>query len=1246
MVIQVSTVGPGVEDWRSAKFAATVNGGSPAYVYGYARDAQFSCSVWTALDSIEQSWFGIGADETATIAITLVSAAFITTATVYPKDQGVTQSIAAGVLTLTVPPNVRLRVEVNNDRAEVLSLFSSPIIVEPVAPTDYSTLAVTISSTAAGGEATQWTCGAAHGLTTGQVVIIKSSDTLPSTAAGLLPEFEHFFVFVETSTVFTLGTTDVEEDILLTGTGVGTLTVTPAEWSGGGVLRIPPGVHNLGRDFEVGSNSTVFLDRDAVAVGSFHLKEPNATPYASSTGVLIDGPGVLSGTHTDPLVVYALPGFNEKRFYSAIYSDVETIPMDNTISGITCVAQPYYVSSNGVRQVQNVQAISPWNYSTDGFAVTSQHTDGLIAKVTDCYALVGDDGIKFRADKRSEEHTGTFITVTNNGCFQHWSYPSRVRNGLTCNVLDCHAMNLAGADSLGGGSGSLGSKMIWKALNDGYPGDDLLGNWDINIERLKVWGPLDCRLFVLGNITHPFGSPVERDRYGQLAYVNLLDIWCEEVPGQLSLISSRDYFNTPHDIAIRDMVIGGVAVTESNYSTYFTVDTEVYNLTWEDYVALTVEYSTAGPGVEDWRSTKFAATVNGTAVYVYGHSQATLSSSTAWAYNDVVEQSWFTLGSNETTTVVVSLVSGSVATAVVMSDNESIVSVVSAGVLTLTVPPNVRFRVEINGDRSEAIHISSNPLTVPPPGGTYINYTTLVEPVSAVSLGVDGHLTVPAHGWGIGGSFFRGILVSGNDTLPTTSAGTLSKYEAVVVIVVDADTVQLYDSTVTLINYSDVGSSLTIAPASWANTDVTLLFPPGYHIVSRLFEVSSDTSIYFENGAVVDGSWELSLSSDVTFYGPGMVVAQYATTLEVQALSVAQGFSAARPYALFSGWSAPNSESTDSTISEMTCAILPFYCSDTAFYKWRNVAIISPWTWQSDGIRFSKTTIDGEQPSAADCLIFVGDDAVNLIPRSDTRTISTSLVMTAGNSCFQIGYWPSTDMSLGGSRVRSCAAMNLGQPDSGNINDGNRLGSRAVLKCLVDGDADESELGHFDGVVDGLKILGPLACRAIVLGNVPYPFQQENRRSGYGQLNGWFISNVTMEEVPGQLSLIYSRDNSNTPHDIAIRDMVIGGVAVTESNYSTYFTVSPQVYNLTWEDSVILGNAIANILKGNYPNRFRVGDVLIDTSTRTTLKVVRLVGSSQAEIQNLTYVSYYQSEVIDLSYLIRGVSSGSIKRIS
>lgn len=60
--------------------------------------------------------------------------------------------------------------------------------------------------------------------------------------------------------------------------------------------------------------------------------------------------------------------------------------------------------------------------------------------------------------------------------------------------------------------------------------------------------------------------------------------------------------------------------------------------------------------------------------------------------------------------------------------------------------------------------------------------------------------------------------------------------------------------------------------------------------------------------------------------------------------------------------------------------------------------------------------------------------------------------------------------------------------------------------------------------------------------------------------------------------------------------------------------------------------------------KLKAGDILIDSSVRTTFKVVRLVGSDLVEITNIG-VNYTNSSITDRSKIERGIASGNIKRI-
>lgn len=586
MTVQVDTAGPGIEAWRSGKFAATVQA-STAYVYGYTRDAQFDCTAWSAGDSLEQSFLSIGADEASTVVVTLVSGDAITSATVYPKDAGVTQAIASGELTLTVPPNVRARVEVNGVRSEVLSVFTAPVSEAPGVFTNASTLVYEITGVATGDSGGNLTI-TAHGLGAAGTIFrctLSSTGTLPVEANGTVEAHEALIgVVIDADNIQVVDT--ASNVIKWTGAGSGTITMVLGAWASG-TLYFGAGVHNIGRLFDLASSTTVFIDRGAVVIGSFDLDDV--------TGVTIEGPGTIAGTYADPVAVQQLGGFDVKKVYSVFYSPggAANIEEDNLVSGVTVIASPFFLHSFGVRCFRNVHHISPWSWNTDGFGPAASAASGLVSEVRDCYAFAGDDCMKIATRWRGMEVSDSFFVCTSNGVFGHFSIPLSADNGYAVSVTDCHAMTFNIADSgnvTGANGGSIGSRMIWKAITDGFADQQSQGHYNVTIVNLKVWAEVQCRLFVLGNYPNPFNGNgaayASRDLYGEVSNVTLRRVWVEEMPGQVSLITGLNALNTPHDIEVFGMEVAGVAVTTANAATYFDVSPVVYNIAWEEFLAV------------------------------------------------------------------------------------------------------------------------------------------------------------------------------------------------------------------------------------------------------------------------------------------------------------------------------------------------------------------------------------------------------------------------------------------------------------------------------------------------------------------------------------------------------------------------------------------------------------------------------------------------------------------------------------
>lgn len=190
---------------------------------------------------------------------------------------------------------------------------------------------------------------------------------------------------------------------------------------------------------------------------------------------------------------------------------------------------------------------------------------------------------------------------------------------------------------------------------------------------------------------------------------------------------------------------------------------------------MTVQVHTAGPGVEDYRSTRFAATVNGTAAYVYGVRRTTeFYSFGLWEAGDEVEWSGFTYGADETTTVVVSLVSGSITSAIVYPKEHGITATVAGGTATITVTVGnllKPLRVEVNGDPANVLYVHPHGLKSSAPGGA-VTYDT-----SQASVPTGTSLRFPAGVWDLADSAY-----GSNVGFPIESDTTIYLDEGAVVI--------------------------------------------------------------------------------------------------------------------------------------------------------------------------------------------------------------------------------------------------------------------------------------------------------------------------------------------------------------------------------------------------------------------------------------------------------------------------------
>ncbi len=489
--------GPGTDVYKSTRYSATVNNES-AYVWGWTDQArQTNCDVWETNQEVEVSWLKVGSNNSIQVEISKLNGP-VTSAIVYPREVGVSQSIVGGKLRLTVPSNRRLRIEINGDRANAMHLFVQPPQV-PV-PTTY-------------------------------------------TDFRFLPE----------------GTSEIPE---------------------GETYYFGPGVHNIGHLFKCNNNCTIFIDANAVVIGSFDLR--------GTDGVVIQGNGNISGQYAgDPLDMFLLGqsgGHAAVREYSTFYGyDGIKWSFNNRVQGVTVFAAAFFLVEQGVYSWRQVSYLAPYCYGValafglNGKNFPSEPT----GEVIECFAFTGDDCQPAGGGFLNTVIRDSFFVTSLNGCFWlgYGALPQGSESYLTL-IENCHAMHLSKADTDTDNTyPQIGSNTIFHCIADTTDENSGLGRFNVTIKNLKVWGPIRSRLFFLKNRPYPYiGGQTPLAGAGQIANWTIQNLTTEFVPEQVSILEGKDNTSTPHDILFDNVILGGIRLTQQNITSYVRLNQFPYNI--------------------------------------------------------------------------------------------------------------------------------------------------------------------------------------------------------------------------------------------------------------------------------------------------------------------------------------------------------------------------------------------------------------------------------------------------------------------------------------------------------------------------------------------------------------------------------------------------------------------------------------------------------------------------------------------
>ena len=556
----------------STRFTATV-GGTAAFLHGRAVVAEFECLAWATGATVEQSWLIYGSNASTEVIISRTVGS-IRTAIVYPKDAGVTQAITAGTLVLQVPTNVRLRVEIDGDRANALHVFSSPLKPAlPVSYTNWTSLVKTVSNVNTGSYV--WTTSTAHGLATNDKVVLASTGVLPATAGGILTptsilsENETYFVSVLTSTTFSLIDSSGGLVLGIDDAGSGTITMHTATWtSTTTALYFGAGLATIGRLFRVGSNATIYLDGGAVVKGSFDVR--------ASQGIRFQGRGCIDGAFATHAA--AVAAATPSAYSIFLGHNGSNFTYSNTVEGLTIFNAPYYLTYEGIWKWTNVQNISPWNYNCDGLDC-SEGPDNQ-GHATDCFMFTGDDASRVDSNWFSMNVTGCFL-VNSASSAMLLSYWGQADAGNEQTVTDCHAMSLEPYDTQNHG--------IIRCWLDSDTANAAYGAFGVTISGLRIWGEVNARLFTIENRLYPFDVGLQNDVAGQTDRWLIEDLESEETPYQLSRLNGLNATSTPHGITFTDITLGGVVVNDGNWEDFVSQNSYPYDITLDEADALVVE---------------------------------------------------------------------------------------------------------------------------------------------------------------------------------------------------------------------------------------------------------------------------------------------------------------------------------------------------------------------------------------------------------------------------------------------------------------------------------------------------------------------------------------------------------------------------------------------------------------------------------------------------------------------------------
>lgn len=338
-----------------------------------------------------------------------------------------------------------------------------------------------------------------------------------------------------------------------------------------------------------------------------------------------------------------------------------------------------------------------------------------------------------------------------------------------------------------------------------------------------------------------------------------------------------------------------------------------------------------------------------------------------------------------------------------------------------------------------------------------------------------------------------------------------------------------------------------------------------------------NTTIYFDGGSYIKGTFNLSGRNDIRIMGPGILAGDdYYQTAIAEKRAITNGdYTSIYKYipirSRIDYQDIQDNWPSGTGVSGITLVKTMFYAA-TLINSVDGVKLIAPWEYNTDGLRIfpdrSTSTCVHK-----DSFLFHNDDSIFLMSNNNqnydrqrgTMLYDNNYIINANNGpivlAYQAEYYGSfTPKNQTASCINTDVLFFKSQAYSNPDDEPN-----AIIKMYLGNSASAAsgtpvEWGYFNCIVSGVRVDNVVEVPIIKLSNYQDPFQ--SFRPPAGVASGILIADVTASAIPWAASAnIVSGHYSNSLSGVEIRDVTfknlkINGVKVDRFNYRNYFKFS------------------------------------------------------------------------------------------